>query len=101
MCCAFLALVMLGPRFFGAFWWLFQPLRWQAAFGSLSSGSLWWILPVLGIIFLPWTTIMFVLLAPGGIVAWDWLWIIIMLVVDIASYGGGFGRKSVPGYQGY
>jgi hypothetical protein len=34
MCCAFLALVLLGPRIFGAFWWLFQPLRWQAAFGN-------------------------------------------------------------------
>ena len=25
MCCAFLALFLLGPRIFGAFWWLFQP----------------------------------------------------------------------------
>ena len=101
MCCAFLSLMLLGPRFFGALWWLFQPVRWQAAFGSLFSGGLWWILAILGIIFLPWTTIMFVLVAPGGVVGWDWLWIILMLVFDIASYTGGFGRKRVPGYQGY
>ena len=100
MCCAFLALVLLGPRIFGAFWWLFQPLRWETAFRNFS-GDLWWIWSVLGIVFLPWTTIMFVIVAPGGVVGWDWLWIGLMLVADIASYTGGYGRKRVPGYQGY
>jgi hypothetical protein len=101
MCCAFLSLVILGPRIFGAFWWLFQPLRWEEAFRNFAQGDLWWIWPVLGIIFLPWTTIMFVIVAPGGIVSWDWLWLGLMLVADIASYTGGFGRKRIPGYEGY
>ena len=100
MCCAFLALFLLGPRIFGAFWWLFQPLRWESAFRNFS-GDLRWIWSVLGIVFLPWTTIMFVIVAPGGVVGWDWLWIGLMLVADIASYTGGFGRKRVPGYEGY
>lgn len=34
MCCAFLALVLLGPRIFGAFWWIFQSVRWQIAFSN-------------------------------------------------------------------
>ena len=102
MCCAFLALVLLGPRFFGAMWWLFQPARWQAAFGSLiGGGSLWWIWPILGIVFLPWTTIMYVIVAPGGVVGWDWLWLGLMVAADVVSYGGGAGRKQVPGYTGY
>lgn len=100
MCCAFLLLVLLGPRIFGAFWWIFQPLRWEAAFRNFA-GDLWWIWPVLGIVFLPWTTLMFVLVAPGGVVGWDWLWIGLMLVADIASYTGGYGRKRISGYQGY
>jgi len=29
MCCAFLSLILLGPRFFGALWWLIEPARWQ------------------------------------------------------------------------
>ena len=66
MCCAFLALVLLGPRIFGAFWWLFQPGRWEAAFNGWTGGNLWWIWPVLGIIFVPWTTIMFVHRGAGG-----------------------------------
>jgi len=101
MCCAFLMLVTLGPRIFGGFWWIFQPARWQTAFSSFAGGNLWWIWPVLGIIFLPWTTIMYVIVAPGGIVSWDWLWLGLMLLADITSYSGGVGRKRIPGYEGY
>jgi hypothetical protein len=85
---------------FGAFWWLFQPLRWEKAFSSWA-GDLWWIWPIIGIIFLPWTTIMYVIVAPGGLVSWDWLWLGIMLFFDVAPYTGGFGHQRVPGYQGY
>jgi hypothetical protein len=67
MCCAFVGLLLLGPRIIGALWWLFQPLRWEAAFTDfIGGGSLWWIWPVLGLIFLPWTTIMFILVSPDG-----------------------------------
>lgn len=102
MCCAFLTLVLLGPRIFGMFWWIFQPGRWQAAFNSLfGGGSLWWLWPVLGLVFIPWTTIMYVIVSPGGVTGFDWVWIGIMLAVDIASYSGGIGRKRLPGYEGY
>lgn len=101
MCCAFLSLVLLGPRFFGALWWLFQPTRWQLAFEQWFSGGLWWLWAVLGIVFIPWTTIMFVIVAPGGVEGWDWLWLGLMLAADIISYGGGIGRKRLPNYQGY
>lgn len=101
MCCAFLTLVFLGPRFFGAMWWLIQPARWQLAFNGWAGGNLWWLWPMLGIIFLPWTTIMYILVAPMGITGLDWLWIGLAVVADIAFYGGGAGRKRIPSYQGY
>jgi hypothetical protein len=101
MCCFFTLLVFLGPRIAGIFWWLIQPLRWQSAFGTIfGGGSLWWIWPVLGLIFLPWTTLMYVLVAPGGIVGlWEWLFIILAVVIDIGSYtGGGWKNKDrIPG----
>jgi hypothetical protein len=99
MCCAFLALVLAGPRIVGGFWWLFQPARWQLAFNSWS--GVWWIWPLLGIIFLPWTTLMYVIVSPGGMIGWDWLWVGLMLIADIASYAGGAGRKQIPTYEGY
>ena len=101
MCCAFLTLSILGPRIFGVIWWIFSPLRWESAFSEIAGGDLWWIWTVLGIVFLPWTTIMYVIVAPGGIHNWDWLWLGLMLVADIASYAGGAGRKRIPGYEGY
>ena len=97
MCCFWLSLVLLGPRIVGAFWWIFQPLRWQTTFAGWA--GIWWIWPVLGILFLPWTTLMYVLVAPGGVVGWEWLGLV--FIGDIVSYGGGAGRKQIPGYQGY
>ena len=101
MCCFLLILVFLGPRIGGPIWWLIQPLRWEAAFRNIAGGNLWWIWPILGIIFLPWTTIMYVLVAPGGVLGWDWLWLGLMLVFDILWYTGGVGRNRIPGYEGY
>lgn len=95
MCCAITTLFLFGPRVLGALWWLVSPGVWSVAF----SGS--WLWPLLGLIFLPWLTIMFVLVAPGGIEGFDWLWLGLALFADIASYaGGGYGnRNKIPGYN--
>ena len=83
MCCFFTVLVLLGPRVAAIVWWLFFPARWNLAFPS----SIIW--PILGIIFVPWTTLMYVVLVPfGGF--WDWLFLILAIFADIASHGGGF-----------
>lgn len=93
MCCFFLTLVFLGPRFGVLIWWLVQPLRFQATFNG-------WLLPLLGLIFLPWTTLMYVAVyGANGIVGFDWVWLGLALAADIASYSGGaYKRKSVPYY---
>ena len=44
---------------------------------------------------------MFIIVAPGGVEGWDWLWLGLMLAADIFSYAGGAGRKRIPDYQGY
>ena len=93
MCCVFTTLLLLGPRVAGAIWWLVQPVRWQAAF----NGS--WLWPLLGLVFVPWLTLMYVLVAPGGIVGFDWVWLGLALVGDIGSYsGGGYGNRKRLGY---
>jgi hypothetical protein len=94
MCCAFTTLVLLGPRFAGLLWWLVQPVRWQAAFNNS------WLWPVLGLVFVPWLTLMYVIVAPGGIVGFDWVWLGLALAADIASYSGGaFGNRNRLGYS--
>jgi hypothetical protein len=94
MCCFFTALVFLGPRFAFLVWWILQPARISAAFNTF----IW---PLLGLIFLPWTTLMYLIVFPGGVTSWDWLWIGLGVVADIASYGSSaYNRKQVPGYTG-
>jgi hypothetical protein len=96
MCCAFTTLVLFGPRVLGILWWLVQPVRWQAAFNSS------WLWPVLGLIFLPWTTIMYVIVSPGGVVGFEWVWIGLAVVIDIGAYSGSAwgNRNRMPGYSG-
>jgi hypothetical protein len=95
MCCFFTTLLLLGPRAAILIWWLINPVRWQATFSSF----IW---PLLGFIFVPWTTLMYVLVAPGGVIGFDWVWIVLAVVADIGMYaGGGYGnRDRIPGYGG-
>jgi hypothetical protein len=80
--CLFIILLLLGPRAVIVVWWLIEPLRWSAVFGSF-------VLPFLGFLFLPWTTLMYVLVAPGGVVGLDYLWLALALFADLSSYAGG------------
>jgi hypothetical protein len=59
-----------------------------------------WLWPLLGIIFLPWTPLMWVLVyGLNGIVGFDWVWIGLALASDIFTYtSGAYKRKSIPYY---
>jgi hypothetical protein len=94
MCFLFIVL-FLGPRAGIVFWWLLEPGRWDAAFTTV----IW---PIVGFIFAPWTTLMFVAVAPfGNVEGWDWVWLGIGLLIDLmqlsSSVYGNRGR--IPGYN--
>ncbi len=98
MCCLFTTLLLLGPRFVNIIWWIAQPTRWVGSTNLSAFTS--WIWPALGIVFLPWTTLMYVLLAPAGISGLTWIWIGLAVVADIASYtGGAYGNRKRLGYS--
>jgi len=82
MCCVFTVLLFLGPRLADITWWLIDPARWKLAFGSV----IW---PILGIIFVPWTTLMYVIVSPGGLNLLDWILLGLAVFSDIAMHGGG------------
>jgi hypothetical protein len=79
----------LFPRLAVLFIWLARPVLFSAAFG----GSWFW--PLLGIIFLPFTTLMYILLwSPGGLVGFDWVWLILAIILDLGHIGGvGYGNR--------
>ena len=86
----------LAPRLFLILAWIFSP-RWDIVWGGN------WLWPLLGIIFLPYTTVMYLLVwsGVGGISGWDWLWILLGLVLDLMKWGQIYNeRQGVPGYSG-
>lgn len=91
MCCLVSVLLLLGPRAGIIVWWLLEPVRWASAFPSF-------IVPLLGFLFLPWTTLAWVLVAPGGVTGLEWAVLAIGVLADLASWSGGArNRDRVPG----
>ncbi|MFL5644154.1 MAG: hypothetical protein ACJ77U_10225 [Chloroflexota bacterium] len=82
MCCVIAALFALGPRAAILFWWLIEPVRWGAAFDTF-------LLPFIGFLILPWTTLMYVLVYPGGIEGFDYIWLGLAVAFDVFSWAGG------------
>ncbi len=81
-CGCLLALgIGLAPRIFLILAWIFSE-RWDIVW----QGN--WFLPLLGIIFLPYTTVMYMLSwnAVTGITGWDWLWIALGVMLDIMKW---------------
>ena len=76
--------LLLGPRAITIIWWIVEPSRFSDAFGSIA-----W--PLLGIIFLPWTLFMYMILWSWGTGAHglDWLFFGLAILVDISTYVGG------------
>jgi hypothetical protein len=55
---------------------------------------------LLGIIFLPFATLMYVLLyTPGrGLTGWDWFWVVVAALLDIGHWAAGATqRNQLPG----
>jgi hypothetical protein len=95
MGCLFAIFAGAFPRLGSLFIWLARPELFNAAFG----GSWFW--PILGIIFLPFSTLMYVLLwSPAGITGWDWMWLILAVFLDLTHYASAAygGRDRLPGY---
>jgi hypothetical protein len=79
MGCLLALLAALSPRLVIFLFWLARPVQFDAVFGGP-------IIPLLGIVLLPFTTLMYVLVyTPGvGLVGSDWLWVGLALAADIS-----------------
>ena len=87
------AFVSSFSRIMLLFAWIARPNLMDAAFGTI-------IIPCLGFLFLPFTTLMYVFLIQGvgTIQGLDWLWLFLAAVLDIASIGtaGAANRNYIP-----
>ncbi len=105
MCCLTTIFLVLGSRIALLLWWLADPQRFDLAFKDLGLPGVAyaipvWIWTVLGGIFLPWTTLAYLLVFPDGVVGYEWLVLGIGLLIDVAGHGGGYHhRHRIPVYQ--
>jgi hypothetical protein len=79
----FTAAVVGMSRFFLFFAWIARPIAFEHVFG----GS--WFIPCLGIMVLPFTTLMYVILMTNqvgkSLSGMDWVWLGLAVVVDLAG----------------
>jgi hypothetical protein len=92
------AVVSSFSRIMLLFVWLARPAMMNATFSTF-------VLPCLGFLFLPFTTLMYVFLKQGvgTIQGLDWLWLFLAVILDLASVAGAgaANRDRIPaGYPG-
>ena len=93
MGCLFALFAGVFPRLAVFILWVARPERVDAAFSTF----IW---PLLGIIFLPFATLMYVLLyTPGiGLTGWEWFWVVVAGLFDILHWAAGASqRNQLPG----
>ena len=93
MGCLFVMFAGLFPRLGLFMLWIARPNMVDAAFDTF-------VLPLLGIIFLPFTTLMYVILHQGGgLSGFDWFWIGLAVLFDIGHTVTAYSqRRQMPGY---
>jgi len=77
------------PRFALVIFWIARPERMDATFTSV----LW---PVLGIVFLPFTTLIYVLLWEPrvGVTGSDWWWVGLAALLDLSHWAATASQRS-------
>ena len=88
MGCLFAIFAGVFPRLALFIVWVARPALVAAAFST-------WLIPLLGIIFLPLATLIYVILyTPGfGLSAWGWFWVVIAGLFDLAHLGASIARR--------
>ena len=86
--CLFALLAVLSPRAALIILWLFTPLV-QTVFEDH------WLWPLLGLLFLPFTTLMYLLAvgALGPTIFWGWVMVLFGLVMDVRGYYDAYANR--------
>jgi hypothetical protein len=86
--CLFGLLAVLSPRAALLILWLFTPLVHMVFEGN-------WLWPLLGLLFLPFTTLMYVLAvgALGPTLFWSWMMVLFGLVMDVRGYYDAYAHR--------
>lgn len=98
MCCFTTLFLVLFSRIGIVIWWLQNPESHNAPFASfvLPGGLAFpaWLWTVVGAVFVPWTTLAYLILYPEGIVGYEWIILGVALLIDLAGHGGSYRSRN-------
>ncbi|MCH7567227.1 MAG: hypothetical protein IH787_06180 [Nitrospirae bacterium] len=83
--CIFLVTALAAPRLVLLFVWILTNFV-QNAYGSI-------LVPILGFFFMPLTTLVYALAAPGGPGTLGWVLVATAVTLDIMAYTGAYGTR--------
>jgi hypothetical protein len=89
MGCIFALFGGLFPRLALLILWIARPVMVGAAFSTF-------LLPLLGIIFLPFATLIYVIVyTPNvGLTGFDWFWVILAVLLDIGHWSASYTQRN-------
>jgi hypothetical protein len=96
MGCLIVLLAAFAPRLIVIFAWIARPAYFNAVFST-------WIFPLLGLLFLPFTTLMVLLVGapPSGVSGFDWVWVGLAVLLDLSHYANTYSQRgTVTGGMG-
>lgn len=92
-CCLGVLLLGGAPRIAMLLWWFMDPARvagtfagWSTTVGSITAPQ--WIWPLAGLLLIPWTTVAYIFVSPGGLTTLEWVVLGIALLMDLGAHGG-------------
>jgi len=88
MGCLVLLFALISPRLALIATWLF--------FDVLSRAYDAWLVPVIGFLILPWTTLAYAWMYDSGrnVVGWEWIVVALAVLFDLGSLGGSSRARS-------
>ena len=88
MGCLLVLLSAFAPRLIVVFAWIARPVYFGSVFDT-------WIFPLLGLIFLPFTTLIWLLVGapPQGVEGLDWLWVVLAVFLDLSHYANTYEQR--------
>jgi len=76
---------LFAPRLGIVLMWLFTD-KLAAAYDGI-------VIPILGFLLMPYTTLVYAFVAPGGVGGLDVVWLVIAILADLGAWGGGEGAR--------
>jgi hypothetical protein len=90
--CFVILFALIGPRVALFFTWIFS--------NTLSHAYDSWIVPLLGFLLLPWTTLTYAWMwewGHSGVTGFEWFFVILAFVVDLGAYTRGRSVNAARG----